>query len=230
MQILLVEKTGNATELLLDGQHSVLSPRRMPPRPCRCFVMPVSTPSSSTSGAHASAGFDVVRRMRSARNDTPVLMVTGPAADRAKALMLGADDAVSIPLDQVELRARLTSVLRRSHGFSHSLLQAGDLALCMTTRPVRFRTMALRLTPKETGLLEVMMLRRGTVVAKASLLTRLYGGADEPESKVIDVFIRKLRKKLEQAGAVGYIGTAWGHGYVLTVPAPTLTLEERIAA
>jgi two-component system, cell cycle response regulator CtrA len=231
MHILLVEKTCSSTAPLLDVQHSVITSAEDADEAFSLLRHDGFDLVVINLGAHASAGFALIRRMRSARNDTPVLAVTGrAAADRAKALTYGADDAVSIPLDEAELRARLTSVLRRSRGFSHSLLQVGDLALCMTTKQVRFRNSALRLTPKETAILEVMMLRRGTVVAKASLLTQLYGGVDEPESKIIDVFICKLRRKLEQAGAVGYIGTAWGHGYVLTVPAESLTLEERIAA
>ena len=231
MRILLVEKTRNSAPLLLDDQHSVIISMEDADEAQSLLRHDSFDVVVINLGAQSAAGFELIRRMRAARNDTPVLAVTGPtAADRAKALTFGADDAVSVPLDATELRARLTSVLRRSRGVSHSLLQVGDLGLCMTTKQVRFRDTAVRLTPKETAILEVMMLRKGAIVTKASLLTQLYGGVDEPESKIIDVFICKLRKKLEQTGAVGYIGTAWGHGYVLTVPLSSRSLEERLAA
>jgi two-component system cell cycle response regulator CtrA len=231
MRLLLVERTRNAASSLMDDQLSVMTCAEDADEAISLLRYDSFDVVVINLGVQSSAGADLIRRMRAIRNDTPVLAVTGPAAaDRAKALTLGADDAVSVPLDAAELRARVASVVRRSRGFSQSLLQVGDLGLCMTTKQARFRDTAVKLTPKETAILEVMMLRRGAIVTKASLLTQLYGGADEPESKIIDVFICKLRKKLEQAGAVGYIGTAWGHGYVLSVPMARRAVEERIAA
>jgi two-component system cell cycle response regulator CtrA len=171
-------------------------------------------------GAQTLDGLDLIRRMRASKYGTPLLALTGSRIDnRVKALGLGADDALADPVDPAELRARLTSILRRSRGFSQSLLRLGDLSLCLNAREARFRDRPVRLTPKEFAVLELLMLRKGTVLTKVTFLTNLYEGTnDEPEIKIIDVFICKLRKKLEDAGAGNLISTVWGHGYTIRDP------------
>jgi two-component system cell cycle response regulator CtrA len=162
-------------------------------------------------------GFEVVRRMRFARNDTPVLVLSGlttPQA-RVKALGLGADDFITKPYDKTELLARMHAIVRRSKGFSQPTVRLGRLELNLDTREVTIDNRELHLTGKEYAILELLVLRKGMVLTKEAFLNHLYGGMDEPEVKIIDVFVCKLRKKLNRVGAEGIIGTIWGRGYMI---------------
>jgi two-component system cell cycle response regulator CtrA len=94
----------------------------------------------------------------------------------------------------------------------------GPLTLNLGSREVLVEGRAVHLTGKEYAVLELLTLRKGVVLTKEAFLNHLYGGMDEPEVKIIDVFICKLRKKLAQAGASELIGTVWGRGYVLRDP------------
>jgi two-component system cell cycle response regulator CtrA len=164
----------------------------------------------------AQEGFSFIRRLRLGRNDTPLLAVTGcHAGDRIRALGLGADDALAQPIDPDELHARISAVIRRNKGYSQSLLRAGDLSVCIETHEVRFRDTVVRLTGKEYAVLELLILRKGTVITKDMLLNHLYGGMDEPEMKIIDVFVCKLRRRLSLAGLHDIISTVWGRGYII---------------
>ena len=165
-------------------------------------------------------GFEVVRRMRVARNDTPVLILSGLArpAAKVKGLGLGADDFITKPFDRAELLARIQAIVRRSKGFSQSTLYVGPLQLNMDSREVTIEGRAVPLTGKEYSILELLVLRKGMVLTKEAFLNHLYGGMDEPEMKIIDVFVCKLRKKLAQAGADNMIGTIWGRGYMIREP------------
>src|SRR5271163_882713 len=165
-------------------------------------------------------GFEVVRRMRIARNDTPVLILSGitlPQA-RVKALSLGADDFITKPYDKAELLARLQAVVRRSKGFSQPTVRLGRMELNLDSREVTIDGRDIHLTGKEYSILELLVLRKGMVLTKEAFLNHLYGGMDEPEMKIIDVFICKLRKKLAVAGADNLIGTVWGRGYMIREP------------
>jgi two-component system, cell cycle response regulator CtrA len=167
-------------------------------------------------------GFEVVRRMRIARNDTPVLVLSGitlPQA-RVKALSLGADDFMTKPYDKAEMLARMQAVVRRSKGFSQPTVRLGRLELNLDSREVMIDGRDIHLTGKEYSILELLVLRKGMVLTKEAFLNHLYGGMDEPEVKIIDVFVCKLRKKLAHAGADGIIGTIWGRGYMIREPAP----------
>jgi two-component system cell cycle response regulator CtrA len=165
-------------------------------------------------------GYEVVRRLRVARNDTPVLIVSGMARPQAKvkALAMGADDYITKPFDRAELLARMQAVMRRSKGFSQPALRVGPLELNLDSRDVAVNGQPIHLTGKEYAILELLVLRRGMVLTKEAFLNHLYGGLDEPEMKIIDVFICKLRKKLTQAGADNMIGTIWGRGYMIREP------------
>jgi two-component system, cell cycle response regulator CtrA len=162
-------------------------------------------------------GFEVVRRMRIARNDTPVLILSGVTRPQAKVkgLGLGADDFITKPFDKAELLARMQAVIRRSKGFSQPTLRIGHVELNLDSREVMVDGREVHLTGKEYSILELLVLRKGMVLTKEAFLNHLYGGMDEPEVKIIDVFICKLRKKLAQAGADNLIGTVWGRGYTV---------------
>jgi two-component system cell cycle response regulator CtrA len=165
-------------------------------------------------------GFEVVRRMRSSRVETPVLILSGlnrPNA-KVKGFGMGADDYITKPFDKAELIARIQAVIRRSKGYSQPVLKIGPLTLNLDSREVQSEGQPVHLTGKEYAILELLVLRRGMVLTKEAFLNHLYGGIDEPEMKIIDVFICKLRKKLAQAGAGNLIGTVWGRGYMMRDP------------
>ena len=167
-------------------------------------------------------GYEVVRRMRASRMNTPVLMLSAlvrPQA-RVKAFAIGADDFVTKPYDVAECLARMQAVMRRSKGFSQSVLHVGDVELSLESRSVAVAGRPVHLTGKEYAILELLVMRKGMVLTKEVFLNHLYGGMDEPEVKIIDVFICKLRKKLAEAGARNVIGTVWGRGYTVRDPAP----------
>lgn len=162
-------------------------------------------------------GYEVVRRMRSARLDTPVLILSGLARPQAKVkgLGLGADDFITKPFDKAELLARMQAVVRRSKGYSQPNLHVGPLTLNLDSREVLINGKPIYLTAKEYAILELLVLRKGMILTKEAFLNHLYGGMDEPEMKIIDVFICKLRKKLAISGAGNLIGTVWGRGYMI---------------
>ncbi len=162
-------------------------------------------------------GFEVVRRMRSSRCAVPVLILSGLTRPQAKVkgFGVGADDFITKPFDRAELVARMHAIVRRSKGFSQAMLRVGPLTLNLDSREVAVNGTDVHLTGKEYAILELLTLRRGMVLTKEAFLNHLYGGMDEPEMKIIDVFICKLRKKLARAGGANLIGTIWGRGYML---------------
>ena len=177
-------------------------------------------------------GADLVRRMRHARYPVPavVLSDTNQAAARIRAFSVGADDVVSKPFDPAELMARVNAILRRSKGYAAPVVQVSNLQLNLDSREVTVGNQLVHLTGKEYSILELLVLRKGVVLTKDAFLNHLYGGMDEPEMKIIDVFICKLRKKLQMAGAGNLIGTIWGRGYMLRDDAAPTPVQARPAA
>jgi two-component system, cell cycle response regulator CtrA len=166
-------------------------------------------------------GYEVLRRLRAARVRTPILILSGLAEldNKIKGLGFGADDFVAKPFDRRELIARIQAIVRRAKGHSESVIRTGKLTVNLDSRTVEVEGHPLHLTGKEYGILELLSLRKGTTLTKEMFLNHLYGGMDEPELKIIDVFVCKLRKKLSIATAgENYIETVWGRGYVLRDP------------
>ncbi len=166
-------------------------------------------------------GYEVLRRLRSSRVNTPILILSGLSEldNKIKGLGFGADDYLTKPFDRRELLARIQAIVRRSKGHSESVIKTGKLTVNLDTRTVEVESQPLHLTGKEYGILELLSLRKGTTLTKEMFLNHLYGGMDEPELKIIDVFVCKLRKKLGNAtGGENYIETVWGRGYVLRDP------------
>ena len=175
-------------------------------------------------------GIDVLRRLRDARVKTPVLILSGltESENKVKGLGTGADDYLTKPFNKDELIARIQAIVRRSQGHSQSIIDTGRLAVNLDAQTVEVDGHSVHLTGKEYGILELLSLRKGTTLTKEMFLNHLYGGIDEPELKIIDVFICKLRKKLSTAtGGENYIQTVWGRGYVLRDPEE---VEEKIRA
>jgi two-component system cell cycle response regulator CtrA len=167
-------------------------------------------------------GYEVLRRLRAARVETPILILSGLSEldNKIKGLGFGADDYLTKPFDKRELIARIHAIVRRSKGHSDSVIRTGRLTVNLDTRTVEVDSQPLHLTGKEYGILELLSLRKGTTLTKEMFLNHLYGGMDEPELKIIDVFVCKLRKKLSLAtNGENYIETVWGRGYVLRDPA-----------
>jgi two-component system cell cycle response regulator CtrA len=166
-------------------------------------------------------GYEVLRRLRAARVTTPILILSGLSEldHKLKGLGFGADDYLTKPFDRRELVARIQAIIRRSKGHAHSVIRTGKLVVNLEARTVEVDGKPLHLTGKEYGILELLSLRKGTTLTKEMFLNHLYGGMDEPELKIIDVFVCKLRKKLTTATTgENYIETVWGRGYVLRDP------------
>ncbi|MCZ6524553.1 MAG: response regulator transcription factor [Alphaproteobacteria bacterium] len=167
-------------------------------------------------------GYDVLKKLRISKVATPILILSGLSGpdNKVKGLGFGADDYLTKPFDKDELIARIRAVVRRSKGHAESIIRTGALAVNLNSRTLEVDGQPIHLTGKEYGVLELLSLRKGTTLTKEMFLNHLYGGMDEPELKIIDVFICKLRKKLAAAtGGENYIETVWGRGYVLRDPA-----------
>jgi two-component system cell cycle response regulator CtrA len=180
------------------------------------------------------SGYDVIKQLRLAKVRTSILVCSGLAGiqDIVKALGTGADDYMTKPFHKDELVARIHAIVRRSKGHAVSVIETGPLSLNLSTKTVTLAGSPVHLTRMEYGMLELMILRKGVAITKESFMSHLYGGRDEPEIKIIDVFICKLRRKLKAAGAADAIETVWGRGYLLREcradsPSPSLAPEVR---
>jgi len=163
-------------------------------------------------------GYEVLLRLRSAKVKVPVLILSGLGAidQKIKGLNCGADDYLTKPFNREELVARIKAVVRRSKGHTESVVKFDKVSLNLDTRTVEVDGTVVHLTNKEYAILELLAIRKGTVLTKEMFLSHLYNNSEEPEIKIIDVFVCKLRKKLaDAAGGRNYIETVWGRGYML---------------
>ncbi|OAN70419.1 response regulator transcription factor CtrA [Seohaeicola saemankumensis] len=177
-------------------------------------------------------GHEVLRQLRLARVETPILILSGDddTDNKIKGFGFGADDYLTKPFHREELVARIHAIIRRSKGHSQSVIRTGKISVNLDAKTVDVNGKGVHLTGKEYQMLELLSLRKGTTLTKEMFLNHLYGGMDEPELKIIDVFICKLRKKLAVAtGGDNYIETVWGRGYVLRDPDPATMGDHRLA-
>jgi two-component system cell cycle response regulator CtrA len=176
-------------------------------------------------------GHEVLRQLRLARVETPILILSGSddSENKLKGFGFGADDYMTKPVHREELVARIHAIIRRSKGHAQSVIRTGEINVNLDAKTVDVNGEMVHLTGKEYQMLELLSLRKGTTLTKEMFLNHLYGGMDEPELKIIDVFICKLRKKLAEAtGGHNHIETVWGRGYVLREP--VLQSQRRVAA
>jgi two-component system cell cycle response regulator CtrA len=173
-------------------------------------------------------GYEVLNRLRAAKVNTPILILSGLSdmEHKVKGLGVGADDYMTKPFQKSELVARIQAIIRRSKGHSQSVITVGRLSVNLDNRTAQIDGQPVHLTGKEYAILELLALRKGTTLTKEMFLNHLYGGVDEPELKIIDVFVCKLRKKLSSASSGdNFIETVWGRGYVLreqNMPVPDM--------
>ena len=171
------------------------------------------------------SGYEVLRALRVSKVSTPILILSGIVGieDKVKGLGFGADDYMTKPFHKDELVARIHAIVRRSKGHAQSVIQVGDLSVNLDHKTVEVGGVRVHLTGKEYQMLELLSLRQGSTLPKETFLNHLYGGMNEPEIKIIDVFVCKLRKKLANAsGGREYIETVWGRGYALREPTQEL--------
>lgn len=167
------------------------------------------------------SGHDIIRALREANIATPILILSGlgGANEKIRGLGFGADDYLTKPFDKRELVARLQAIVRRSQGHAQNVITIGGLRVDLKAKLADIDGVSLPLTGKEYAVLELLALRRGITLTKENFLNHLYGGMDEPDVKIVDVFVCKLRRKLAAAsGGHNYIETVWGQGYVLRNP------------
>ena len=175
---------------------------------------------------------DVLRQLRMARMKTPILILSGTndTSSNLKGFGCGADDYLTKPFNRAEVVARIHAIIRRSKGHFKSIIRTGSIAVNLDAKTVDVENKPVHLAGKEYQMLELLSLRKGTTLTKEMFLNHLYGGMDEPELKIIDVFICKLRKKLSEASdGDNRIDTVWGRGYVLRDPEPQHQVDTQVA-
>jgi two-component system cell cycle response regulator CtrA len=178
------------------------------------------------------SGYEVLRMLRVARVSTPIMIVSGLCGieDKVRGLGFGADDYLTKPFHKDEMVARIYAIVRRSKGHAQSVITTDEMTVNLETKTVEVSGNRIHMTGREYQILELLSLRKGTTLTKRMFLNHLYGGMDEPELKIIDVLICKLRKKLSVAtGGKNYIETVWGRGYVLRDPDTSEVFAESVA-
>ena len=168
-------------------------------------------------GLPGADGIELLRRLREAGMDTPVLILTarGAVEDRVAGLNAGADDYLSKPFAFAELVARIHALLRRGHAVHAATLQVGDVQLDVLKRQAQRGARRIELTAREFNVLEFLMRHAGEVVTRTMLAEHVWGDHYDSLSNLIEVFVNRLRKKLEADGAPRLLHTVRGAGYVM---------------
>lgn len=160
--------------------------------------------------------FELIRKLRLARVRAPLIAVARNMSEaaRLRVLQIGADDLIVDALSHEEIFMKVQNLIRRSRGFQENVLRLGQVEINMNAKKIYARGKPVTLTKKEYQIAEILALRKGVVLSKEAILDHLYGGLDEPNPKIIDVFICKIRKKLQSLGVDDFIETNWGRGYM----------------
>ncbi|MEI7686241.1 MAG: response regulator transcription factor [Planctomycetota bacterium] len=162
-------------------------------------------------------GLTLLKKWREAGNKTHVIMLTAKDStpDKVAGLDTGADDYMTKPFQLEEMLARLRALLRRQHQVKDPVIRVHDLEIDTASRLVKRGGVAIHLTPREFGLLQLLALHAGKVVTRTMIWNHLYDEFDENTSNVVDVYIRYLRTKIDKGYDNPLIQTRWGEGYML---------------
>ena len=174
-------------------------------------------------------GTRLARLVRKNHILVPILVISGNSGidEKITALGAGADGYLTKPFDRNELMANLDAIMRRTHGHGLATISVGNLVVDLSRNYAKVGETRLEQTAKEFRIIEFLALRKDAVLSKDAFLNHSYGGIDEPEPKIIDVFICKLRRKLAENGAEGLsVDTVWGQGYTLREARDYQVLEQ----
>ena len=161
----------------------------------------------------------IVRDLRKGGISTPFIALSTDRSANAicRLLSAGADDCVSPEADIAELLARIHAVVRRSNGHAEETIRVGPAMLNLSSKTMLINGTAIPLTQKEYQIVEALCLRKNSALTKEQLMNLVYFGMDEPSTKIVDVFICKIRKKLRERGdCAELIHTVWGRGYMMS--------------
>jgi two-component system response regulator PhoP len=199
-----LRKAGYAVDAAADGEDGFFLGRE---HPFDLAVVDLGLPKLS--------GIDVIRRWREAGRRFPVLILTarGRWQDKVEGLNAGADDYLTKPFQAEELHARINALLRRAAGVSKPVLRCGPITLDTTAHTVQVEDNLLELTGYEYKVLEYLMLNRGKVISKTELTEHVYDQDFDRDSNVIEVFIGRLRRKLDPDNRYQPVETLRGRGY-----------------
>jgi two-component system response regulator PhoP len=197
-------KAGFAVEQAADGKEGLYCAQEYP---IDLAIIDLGLPEVS--------GLDIIRTVRAAGKSYPILILTARDRweDKVDGLSAGADDYVVKPFHFEEVSARVNALLRRSGGWATSQLDAGPVSLNMSRQELKVADQAIELTSFEYKIIEYLMVRAGQVISKAELTDRLYDQDFERDSNVIEVFIGRLRKKMDPDNSIKPIETLRGRGY-----------------
>ncbi len=201
-----LEENSFVVDLCFDGEEGLYMAETYP---YDAVVLDVMLPKMD--------GFAVLGNLRKNGVEVPVLMLTarGEVANRVKGLNTGADDYVSKPFDFEELLARLTAVIRRNKGQSTSQIQIADLHLDLNSKTITRGGVKISLSAKEYGMLEYMVLNKGRVISRTEFSEHVYDMNFDLDSNIIDVYINRLRNKIDKNRDHKLIYTERGSGYIL---------------
>jgi two-component system response regulator PhoP len=199
-----LSKAGFAVEQAADGKEGLYFAQEYP---VDLAIIDLGLPEVS--------GLDIIRTVRAAGKAYPILILTARDRweDKVDGLSAGADDYVVKPFHFEEVSARVNALLRRSGGWATSQLDAGPISLNMSRQELKVGDEAIELTSFEYKIIEYLMLRAGQVISKTELTDRLYDQDFERDSNVIEVFIGRLRKKMDPDNSIKPIETLRGRGY-----------------
>lgn len=204
-----LRRQGFAVEAAADGEEGLFLGRELP---IDLGVIDLGLPRLS--------GVELIRRLRAEGRHFPILILTarGSWQDKVEGLECGADDYLVKPFHVEELLARINALLRRACGWSQPLVVCGPISLDTRTQQVRVDGGSVELTAYEYRVLEYLLLHQGEVVSKAELTEHIYEQDFDRDSNVLEVFVGRLRRKLDPQDRYRPIETLRGRGYRLICP------------